>query len=147
MFDATQTLTLEGKLYSLEWKNPHSWIWVSAKDAEGNDQVWGFEGGGTQSFNRMGLTKDDLTVGMKVTVTYRPLKDGRTGGQFVSMTLEDGRSIGGGPGGPGGGAGGPGGPGGAGGPGGPGGAGAPGGPGGPGGAGGPPPAGNSQGAQ
>ncbi|MGC3980405.1 MAG: DUF6152 family protein [Steroidobacteraceae bacterium] len=93
MFDMTQQRTLEGALYSMEWKNPHSWIWVAVTNDKGEQKVWGFEGGSTQSFIHMGLTKDDLTVGRKVLITYRPLKDGQQGGQFVSMTFADGTTI------------------------------------------------------
>jgi len=93
MFDRQITETLSGSLYSLEWKNPHSWIWVEAPDKDGNLVVWGFEGGTPQSFTRQGFTQDDLKEGMKVDVTFHPLKDGTHGGQFISMTFEDGRTV------------------------------------------------------
>ena len=31
---------------------------------------------------------------MKVTVLIRPLKDGKTGGQFLAVTLPDGKQLG-----------------------------------------------------
>lgn len=95
MFDATRTSSVKGTLHSVEWKNPHSWIWVAVQNDKGGTDVYGFEGGSTGTFSRQGLKKQDLTVGAKVSVDFHPLKDGRTGGQFLKMTFDDGRVVGG----------------------------------------------------
>lgn len=93
MFDTSRTNTVKGTLHSVEWKNPHSWIWVEVSDAKGGANVYGFEAGSPALFARQGLKKQDLAVGVKVSVDFNPLRDGRTGGLFVSMTFENGRVV------------------------------------------------------
>ena len=93
MFDNTVVRTMNGALYNVEWKNPHSWIWVKTLN-NGKEEVWGFEGAGTGEFIRKGFSKKDFVVGEKVKVEFNPLKDGRTGGKFLRMTFPDGRVVG-----------------------------------------------------
>lgn len=135
MFDMSKQVTLKGTVRTWEWSNPHTWLWVyvtevdgkPVADKDGQPVVWGLEGTAPGELARQGTwSSKSLKPGDKITVTARPLKDGRSGGSMGKITFEDGRTLGGGGGAPG--AGGPGGPPGAGGP-----------P--PGGAGGPPPGG------
>lgn len=94
MFDGDKLVTLEGSIYSVEWKNPHAWIWVAVTDDKGQQQVWGLEGTSPGAFAQQGITKQDFLAGNKVTVDIHPLKDGRPGGQFLRMTFPDGRVVG-----------------------------------------------------
>jgi len=43
VFDIHKTITVTGTIAKVEWINPHSYITVNAKDANGNTQKWGFE--------------------------------------------------------------------------------------------------------
>jgi len=126
-FDRTKTKTVTGTVRTLEWENPHIWLWVNVTDAKGNVVPWGFEGSAPAESTRQGFDRHKLNKGDMITVTFSPLRDGRNGGSFSRIVKADGTVVGGGPGpgagGPGGKPGGPGGP--------------PGGPGGP--PGGPPP--------
>jgi hypothetical protein len=121
MFDNTKNLTVTGTVNTLEWANPHIWLWIDVAEADGKVVKYGFEGAAPGEMSRQsGWTKRSVIKGDKVTVQYRPLKDGRPGGTMGRVTKADGKVVGnagtrgGGPGGPGGppGAGGPGGPGG-----------------------------------
>jgi Family of unknown function (DUF6152) len=94
MFDGDKMLTLQGTIYSVEWKNPHAWIWVAVMNDKGTTDVWGLEGTSPAEFARKGFTKKDFLSGDKVTVDLHPLKDGRPGGQFLRMTFADGREVG-----------------------------------------------------
>jgi hypothetical protein len=108
MFDNTRTESITGTVYMFEWTNPHAWLWIDVDDGTGNDVKWGFEAAAPSEMSRSGWNKRILTPGEKVTVEYRPLKDGRPGGSLGKVTKSDGTVIGGhGPGAPGG----PGGPG------------------------------------
>lgn len=93
MFDRTQTKEVKGTLYAVEWKNPHSWIWVAVPNDKGVTDVWGFEGTSPASLMRLGYTKKNLVVGTPVTVTYNPLKDGATGGNLVELKFADGKAT------------------------------------------------------
>jgi hypothetical protein len=109
MFDNTRTESISGTVYAFEWSNPHAWLWIDVDDGKGNDVKWGFEGAAPSELSRSGWSKRILNPGDKVTVEYKPLKDGRPGGSLGKVTKSDGTIIGGR--GPGGGPGGPGGPG------------------------------------
>lgn len=85
-------MTIKGTLYAVEWKNPHSWIWIAVKNEKGGaPTLWGLEGTSPASMTRLGYTKKDLVVGTPVTAKLNPLKDGRTGGGLVELKFADGR--------------------------------------------------------
>ncbi|MGC3980436.1 MAG: DUF6152 family protein [Steroidobacteraceae bacterium] len=94
MFDGDKLTKIEGTIYSVEWKNPHAWIWIAVPNAKGGTDVWGLEGTSPGQFAQQGFTKKDFTKGDKVVVELHPLKDGRNGGQFLRMTFGDGRQVG-----------------------------------------------------
>jgi hypothetical protein len=93
MFDASKTMTLEGTVKEFHWTNPHSWIFVNVADAKG-DATWAIELGSPPGLMRQGWEPKTLTPGMKIKVLIRPLKDGKIGGQFLAVTLPDGKQLG-----------------------------------------------------
>jgi hypothetical protein len=97
MFDNTRQVSMAGTIVTVEWTNPHSWIFVLVPDAKGGTPVqWGFEtAAGNSVYARQGWKKADFPIGAKVMVVGNPLRDGRQGAGLVSMTLPDGRVFGG----------------------------------------------------
>jgi hypothetical protein len=93
MFDKSHTVTIVGTIKSVEWTNPHVWIWVSVPNAQGGMDDWGLESGGPSQMNRMGIRRAVFTPGEKITVDVYPMKDGRVGGQFSKATLANGEKI------------------------------------------------------
>ena len=93
MFDRAKTISISGTVYAWEMVNPHSYLWVLVKPETGKEQNWGLEGGGVAALVRSGVTKSMVKPGEKVVVDLHPLRDGRTGGQLVKVTLSDGRVI------------------------------------------------------
>ncbi len=94
MFDASKTMTLEGTVKEFHWTNPHSWIFVNVADAEGHPVEWAIELGSPSGLTRQGWVPKTLVPGMNVKVMIRPLKDGKPGGQFLTVTLPDGKQLG-----------------------------------------------------
>ena len=94
MFDATKTMTLQGSVKEFHWTNPHSWIFLRVADAQGQSAEWPIELGSPPGLVRQGWSPKTLTPGMKVKVVIRPLKDGKIGGQFLAVTLPDGKQFG-----------------------------------------------------
>jgi len=94
MFDRGRTVTLEGTIKSLDWVNPHAWLQVLVTDAEDQTDVWSLEMGGTGGLQRQGWRPDTVKMGDRITVRIHPLRDGSYGGQFVSIVLPDGRTLG-----------------------------------------------------
>ena len=90
MFDAEKTVKLDGTVKEFQWTNPHSWILIMVKNAQGADEQWAIEMGGPAGLARQGWVPKTLTPGMKVTAIIHPLKDGTRGGQFMAVTLPDG---------------------------------------------------------
>ena len=94
MFDRSKTVTLNGTVESLDWVNPHAWLLVAVPAADNQADIWQLEMGGTGGLQRRGWRPDTVKQGDKVTVRMHPLRDGSYGGQFVSVVLPDGRTLG-----------------------------------------------------
>jgi len=94
MFDQAKTVTLAGTVKEYQFTNPHVWIELMVPDAKGKPVQWSIEGEAPQLMARIGLKPKALQTGEKVTLKAHPLRDGRPGGSFVTMTLADGRVIG-----------------------------------------------------
>jgi hypothetical protein len=94
MFDQNKTSQLSGTLKDVNWNNPHTAMIVAVVGDNGQTAEWHFEAGPPAFMLRAGIKRDDLSsrIGSKVTVTFHPLKDGRTGGALEAMKFEDGTS-------------------------------------------------------
>jgi len=98
MFDLRETATVEGTVAKLEWKNPHTFVWIYVKNPDGSGHtLWGFENGPPGLLERGGWTRDSLKAGEKVVVQYFPLRDGGAGGHFVRAVRADGSELAGDP--------------------------------------------------
>jgi hypothetical protein len=89
MFDAEKVMTLEGTVKDFQWTNPHSWILMTV-----NDKQWAIEMGGPAGLARQGWRPKTLTPGMQIKAVIHPLRDGGAGGQFMAVTLPDGKQFG-----------------------------------------------------
>jgi hypothetical protein len=92
MFDRDKTVTINGTIRTWEMINPHSYLWINVRKGD-QIEAWGLEGGGIQALVRAGVSKSSVKPGDKVSVDLHPLRDGRTGGQLMKLTLEDGRVL------------------------------------------------------
>ena len=94
MFDMAKTQALEGIVVEFAWTNPHSSIQLDVQTASGVER-WGVEMGSPNSMVKGGWKSNIVKPGDKVTVAVHPLKSGEHGGIFMSITLPDGRKLGG----------------------------------------------------
>ena len=94
MFDMTKSVTIEGTVVEFSWSNPHSSIQLDVQTANGVER-WGVEMGSPNSMVKGGWRNNSVKAGDKVTVAVHPLKSGEHGGIFMSITLADGRRLGG----------------------------------------------------
>jgi Family of unknown function (DUF6152) len=94
MFDAGKTVTLEGTVKSFKWTSPHAFIEVTVPYKEGPID-WSIEmgGGGVSTLLRAGWTPTTIKFGDKVIMKCHPLRNGNAGGNFVSLTLPDGKIM------------------------------------------------------
>ena len=92
-FDESKPINLQGVVTLVELVNPHSWIWMDVKNADGTTTNWGFEGGPPINLFRNGLTKDSLPVGSEIKVFGYQAKSGESKGVGVSFEYLDGRKV------------------------------------------------------
>ncbi|MBO0754218.1 MAG: hypothetical protein J2P54_00015 [Bradyrhizobiaceae bacterium] len=93
MFEPVMTVTLKGVVKNFEYTNPHSWLWITVTNEDQSTTDWGFEAEGPSTLFRNGIKKNDLRPGDKVTVTGRPMRDGRPAAAWVNAVKEDGRVL------------------------------------------------------
>ena len=93
-FNMTDEKSVTGVVNRVEWTNPHIWIWIDVPDAKG--ATYGFEGMSPNFLERRGWTRTTLKAGDKVTVSYRPLRDGKNGGMWMTGKMETGKILTGG---------------------------------------------------
>ncbi len=94
MFDMTKEVTVNGTVREFQWTNPHAYIQVIAKDAEGRDVEWSMEMGAPMYLYARGWRPGSLKAGMQIRVTLNPLRNGRPGGVVRDVTTPDGKPIG-----------------------------------------------------
>jgi hypothetical protein len=94
MFDMTKDVVLQGDVKEFQWTNPHIWVQVLVKDAEGKPAEWSIEGGSPSILSRQGWSKRSLKAGDTVTLTVHPMRDGSLGGSLVKVVLADGTVVG-----------------------------------------------------
>jgi hypothetical protein len=95
VFDMTAQKSIEGTVKKVDWTNPHVWVWVDVPTA-GATETFAFEGMSPNYLARRGWSRTTLQTGMKVTVQYRPLKDGKPGGMLLNAKLPSGLLLTGG---------------------------------------------------
>jgi hypothetical protein len=59
--------------------------------ATGQSSDYSFEMGSPGQLGARGMKPDSVRPGDKVTIRFHPLKDGSHGGQYMSVTLADGK--------------------------------------------------------
>src|SRR3954452_24067197 len=74
-FDEKRPITLRGVVTKWEVVNPHSWIHLDVKDAEGKVTSWMIEGGSPNALFRLGFTKDSLPEGTEIVIAGYQAKD------------------------------------------------------------------------
>lgn len=92
-FDGDKPITLKGTIYRIDLVNPHSWLYVDVKDADGKSERWNVEMGAPNALIRRGVTKASVPVGAEVTVEGFRAKDGSRTVNGRTVTLADGRGL------------------------------------------------------
>jgi hypothetical protein len=95
VFDRTKQVTLTGVVTEFRWGNPHSWIHIDVADAEGKVANWSIEMDPASHLAREGWRSSMLKPGDKIEVVVFPLRNDEKGGQYISVTLPDGKKLGG----------------------------------------------------
>jgi hypothetical protein len=92
-FTMTSEKTIAGTVKQVDWTNPHTWIWVNVTNDQGTVETFGFEGMSPNYLARRGWSKSTLKPGDKVSVTFRPMRDGSNGGMFMTAKRPTGEVL------------------------------------------------------
>ena len=92
-FDANKPVTVNGAVNKMDWVNPHSWIYVDVKEADGTVVTWRFEMGPPNALLRMGWRKDSIPAGTPVKIEGYRAKSGKPVANAKTVTLPDGREL------------------------------------------------------
>jgi Family of unknown function (DUF6152) len=92
-YDADKPAKIQGTVKKVEWINPHSWITIDVKNADGTVTTWEIEAGAPNAMFRRGFNKDSLPVGTEIVVTGYLAKNGLHRVNGRDLTFPDGRKL------------------------------------------------------
>ena len=92
-FDQDKPIKVRGLVVKWELTNPHSWIHIDVKGADGKVITWMIEGASPNNLYRLGLTKESLPAGSDITVEGYQAKDGSTRAVGRNLTFASGKKF------------------------------------------------------
>ena len=92
-FDAKRPVKFKGTVTKMAWVNPHAWIYIEVKKADGSVEEWMVEAGTPNTLLRRGLTRQSLPVGTEITVDGYQSKDGSLRMNGRDVTLPNGQTL------------------------------------------------------
>ena len=92
-FDANKPVKMTGTVVKMEWINPHSWIHIDVKKADGTVERWMVEGGAPNALLRRGWNKKSLPEGTEIIVEGFQAKDGSHRANGRDITFPDGKKL------------------------------------------------------
>ena len=84
---------LDATVTKVELINPHSWIHVDVKQADGTVENWAIEAGSPNILLRRGITKSTLKQGDKIVIDGYQSKDGSHRANGRDLTLPNGQHL------------------------------------------------------
>lgn len=94
MFDQTRKVTVTGTVRQFEWTNPHCYIQLTVKGANGANEDWSMEMGAPMYLYAEGWRPSTVKPGRQINVTINPLRNGGKGGVVLTVTTVDGKPLG-----------------------------------------------------
>ena len=92
-FDGNKQINLRGTLLKMEWINPHAWIHLNVKGADGAITTWDIELGPPNALIKRGWNKNSLPPGTELLVEGYQSKDGSTRANGRDITFPDGKKL------------------------------------------------------
>lgn len=94
MFDNSQEVTIAGVVKEFQWTNPHCYIQLLVKDAQGGEVEWSIEMAAPMYLYNLGWRPGTLKEGDTITATVLPLRNGGKGGLARDVLDATGQRIG-----------------------------------------------------
>ena len=92
-FDQDKPVSLQGAITGAEWVNPHAWIFIDVKGADGKVLNWSIEMGPPNALLRRGWKKSSMQVGAVIKVEGFAAKNGKEFVNASNITMPDGTKI------------------------------------------------------
>jgi hypothetical protein len=92
-FDQYTPVLLEGALTKADWMNPHAWIYIDVKGADGSVVNWAIEMGPPNALLRRGWKKSSMQIGAIIKVEGFAAKNGKEFANATNITMPDGTKI------------------------------------------------------
>ena len=86
-YDEKVKVKVEGVVKEFHWRNPHSGLFVVAKDKSGKEITYALEMGSPNSLARAGYTRRTFKPGDHVVVEIRPSHVNPTAGELISSDV------------------------------------------------------------
>jgi Family of unknown function (DUF6152) len=86
-FDINRPVKLTGAVTTMEWTNPHAWLFIDSQDDRGNVQSWAVELVGINDLLRRGWGRDRVKAGDVIHVDGFGAKNGTHTANAVSVSL------------------------------------------------------------
>jgi hypothetical protein len=93
MFDQTKIVTLEGEVHEFQWTNPHAFIELDVKQADGKVVRWSIELNSPNNLKRQGWNRVALKPGDKISARVSPLRNNKPGALFLDLKKADGTVL------------------------------------------------------
>jgi hypothetical protein len=95
MFDNEHPIELQGTLKEFKFVTPHTSLYLTVKDADGNATDWNLEGANAGTLLRAGWTRQTIKPGDELILTVMPLRSGAEGGSWDQNKIKfsDGRPV------------------------------------------------------
>lgn len=92
-FDQDKPVNLEGTLTKADWVNPHAWLYVDVKGADGNVAHWSVEMGPPNALLRRGWKRSSMQYGVVLKIEGFAAKNGKEFANATNITMPDGTKI------------------------------------------------------
>ncbi len=92
-YNATKATTITGVISKVDWVNPHAWIYMDVKDANGAVANWKVEMASVAGLTKAGLDKSMIDFTKTYSMEIWPANDGSKHASGRTLTFADGRTF------------------------------------------------------
>ena len=93
MFDHTKGVSVTGTVTEFVFRNPHVFLYIDVKADNGDVTNYSIEMSNIPNMIRRGIGQASFKPGDTVTATVHPLRDGRPGGNYVTIVAANGKTY------------------------------------------------------
>jgi hypothetical protein len=92
-YDQNKPVSLSGTFTRLDWRNPHAWIYLDVKNANGAVESWRCELGSPNAMTRAGFTPNSVKAGEEIVLDGLLAKQGSNICSTRVVKSKDGRTL------------------------------------------------------